>query len=178
MSDTPEPAPEPSPPTSHAEAKPARDRGQLALAAVAAIAVVALGLSVWALLRPSNAEGDYNDAQRAEAKEKACAAADVVRRGVAINTNLAPPGGPEDVTGTLAVAANARVSLYDGGRYLLDRLDPATPADLADAVRSFGNNLMDIGAAATAGAQNSEPEQGARLRDADAANAKIRELCR
>jgi hypothetical protein len=37
---------------------------------------------------------------------------------------------------------------------------------------------MDIGAGATAGQQNSEPEQTARLKDADAANATIIQLCK
>ena len=101
-----------------------------------------------------------------------------MRKGVSLNTNLQPPGGPEDVTGTLAVVANARISLYDGGQYLLARLDPATPPELADAVKKFANLLMDIGAAATSGAQNSEPEQAARLKDADATNATITELCK
>jgi hypothetical protein len=102
----------------------------------------------------------------------------VVRKGVSLNTNLQPPGGPEDVTGTLAVAANARVSLYDGGQYLLARLDPATPPELADAVTKFANLLMDIGAAATSGAQNSQPEQAIRLKEADTANGQITELCK
>jgi hypothetical protein len=37
---------------------------------------------------------------------------------------------------------------------------------------------MDIGAGAIAGAQNSDPAQAARLRDADAANVKIAEACK
>jgi hypothetical protein len=37
---------------------------------------------------------------------------------------------------------------------------------------------MDIGAAAIAGAPNTEPEQAARLRDADAANVKIAQACK
>jgi len=101
-----------------------------------------------------------------------------VRKGVSLNTNLQPPGGPADITGSLAVAANARISLYDGGQYLLARLDPATPKDLADTVTKFANLLMDIGANATAGAQNSQPEQAARLKEADAANTKLKELCK
>ncbi len=162
-----------------------RDRSQIALIVVAAIAVVALALAGWALLRPapvasgSAAEsGNYTDAQRSDSKAKICTAFNTVRTGVTQNTNLAAPGGPEDVTGALAVAANARLSLYDGGQYLLARLDPATPAELADPVRAFGNGLMDIGAAATAGAQNSDPAQAARLKDADAANTTIAGLCR
>ena len=146
------------------------------------VAIAAAGLSGWLLIRLAH-EGtpnspNYAGAQRTEAKQKICAAVAVVRRGVSLNTNLQPAGGPEDITGTLAVAANARLSLYDGGQYLLARLDPATPPDLADAVTKFGNLLMDIGAGATAGQQNSEPEQTARLKDADATNATIMELCK
>ena len=143
------------------------------------VAIAAAALSGWLLIRLGK-EGtpNYSGAQRADAKTKICAATDIVRKGVSLNTNLQPPGGPEDVTGSLAVAANARISLYSGGEYLLARLDPATPPELADAVKKFGNLLMDIGAAATAGQQNSEPEQTARLKDADAANTTITELCK
>ena len=116
--------------------------------------------------------------QRADAKQKICAATNLVRKGVSLNTNLQPPGGPEDVTGTLAVVANARISLYDGGQYLLARLDSATPPELSDAVKKLANLLMDIGAAATSGAQNTEPEQAARLKDVDATNATITEQCK
>lgn len=145
------------------------------------VAVVALVLAAWAAFRSSPEqpqEPSYTAEQQAEAKQKVCAATDLVREGVSRNTNLKPEGGPRDVTGSLAVAANARISLYMGGQYLLSRLDPATPPELADAVREFANSLVDIGAAATAGAQNSEPDQAARLREADAANATISELCK
>lgn len=169
-------------PTGSPHRKQPRDRGQLPLLAVAVLALVALGLASWALLRPtagggSSTEPTYTDAQRADAKGKVCAAFNTVRTGVSQNTNLQAPGGAEDIVGNLAVAANARLSLYDGGQYLLARLDPATPPDLANAVRSFGNTLMDIGASATAGERNTDPEQAARLRDADAANRTIGGLC-
>ena len=68
------------------------------------------------------------------------------------------------------------MSLYDGGQYLLARLEPATPPDLADAVRKFGNQLMDIGARATSGVPNSDPDQAARLKEADSANVTIGNL--
>ena len=48
---------------------------------------------------------------------------------------------------------------------------------MSDAVRGFANGLMDIGAAATAGAQNTDPEQAKRLSDADAASTRIGQLC-
>jgi hypothetical protein len=157
-------------------------RGRILLPITLVIAIVAAALSGWLLYRQvrqgtPNAP-NYTGAQRADAKQKICATIDLVRKGVSLNTNLQPPGGPEDVTGTLAVAANARVSLYDGGQYLLARLDPATPPELADAVKKFANHLMDIGAAATSGARNSEPEQAARLQQADASNGTITELCK
>jgi hypothetical protein len=156
--------------------------GRILLPITLVVALLALALSGYLLYRLAQ-EGtpdspNYSGAQRSDAKTKICSAAEVVRKGVSLNTNLQVPGGPEDITGTLAVAANARVSLYDGGQYLLARLDPATPPDLADAVKKFGNLLMDIGASATAGSQNSEPEQAARLKEADGVNATITQLCK
>ncbi|HEX2286523.1 MAG TPA: hypothetical protein VHI10_17155 [Mycobacterium sp.] len=153
-----------------------RPRSVLSVIALVA-AVIALALSGWAVIR-SMPDDSYTDVERAEAKGRICAAADLVRKGVSLNTNLQPAGGPEDVTGSLAVAANARVALYDGGQYLLSRLDPATPPELADSVRKFANTLTDIGAAATAGVQNTAPDQAARLRDADSVNATIMEMCK
>ncbi|MFN8032781.1 MAG: hypothetical protein U0Q47_05680 [Mycobacterium sp.] len=91
------------------------------------LAIVAIALAAWALLRGSNAAPTYSDAQRADAKAKVCAVFKTVRDGVSINTHLQAPGGDADVVGRLGVAANARISLYDGGQYLLARLDPATP---------------------------------------------------
>jgi hypothetical protein len=156
--------------------------GRILIVLALVLAVAAVGLSGWTLYRLSRTGTSsapiYTGAERADAKQKVCAAADLVRRGVSLNTNLQPAGGPDDVTGTLAVAANARISLSEGGQYLLARLDPATPSELADAVKKFANGLMDIGAAATAGAQNTQPDQAARLRDADAANATIGDLCK
>ena len=156
--------------------------GRILLVVTLVVAVAALVLSGWLLIRLVQ-EGtvispNYSDTQRADAKQKVCAATDLVRKGVSLNTNLQPPGGPEDVTGSLAVAANARIALYDGGQYLLARTDPATPPDLADAVTKFANLLMDIGAGSTSGAPNSEPDQAARLKEADALNGTITELCK
>jgi hypothetical protein len=143
------------------------------------LSIAAVALAGWTLYRVDFAkEQGYDSIQRADAKVKICAAVDVVRKGVSLNTNLAPLGGPGDVTGSQAVAANARVSLYDGGQYLMARLDPATPTDLANKVRDFANNLMDIGANATAGATNDDAEQAKRLKDADADNTAITELCK
>jgi hypothetical protein len=142
------------------------------------LAIAALALAGWTYYRAEYSKTSYDPVQIADAKTQVCTAVDVVRRGVTLNTNLAPAGGPQDVTGSQAVAANARVSLYDGGQYLMERLDPATPEHLAEVVRNFANNLMDIGANATAGVPNDDPAQAARLKDADGANATLTELCK
>ncbi len=142
------------------------------------LALVGVGLGVWALVKPAPTETVFTGTASDDPKGAICDAFNVVRNGVQINTNLQPPGGPEDVTGSMAVAANARVALYDGGQYLLARLQPNTPQDLADAVRKFANNLMDIGARSTTGIPNSEPSQAARLKEADSANAEITNLCK
>jgi hypothetical protein len=165
--------------TPNRHAGDSRGAGVLPIVAVV-LALIAVGLSAWAAFRPAKepAAPTYTAAQQSDAKAAICAAADLVRKGVSLNTNLPVPGGEGDVTGSLAVAANARVSLSDGGQYLLARLDPATPSSLADPVREFANKLVDIGAGAIAGAQNSEPAQAARLKDADAANVKIAEACK
>jgi hypothetical protein len=117
------------------------------------LAVMSLGIAVFALLRGDRAP-DYTDAQRTDARAEICAAF------------------------ATAVAANARVALFDGGQYLLARLDPAAPAELATSVRDFGRQLMDIGAAATAGVPNDDPAQAGRLRAAEAASTAIDGMCR
>lgn len=142
-----------------------------------AVALLALGVSVFALLRTLDHGPDYTDEQRGAAETGICAAFDTVRTAVATNTNVEPPGGSGDIAGALATAANARVALFDGGQYLLARLDPATPADLAGEVRRFANQLMDIGAAATAGVPNTDPVQADRLRDAEAASTAVSDRC-
>src|SRR6478752_1451933 len=154
-------------------------RGFIVSVLALVVALVAVGLAVWALMKEPSKEGQvFTGTSTDDPKGSICEAFNVIRNGVQINTNLQPPGGPDDVTGSMAVAANARVSLYDGGQYLLARLQPDTPTDLADAVRKFANNLMDIGARATSGIPNSEPAQAARLKEADTANATITNLCK
>ena len=167
-----------APQSRHATNSPGR-AGLLAVIAVI-LSAIAVGLSAWAAFGSDRKSPDavYTATQQNDAKKLICAAADVVRRGVSLNTNLQVPGGEGDVTGSLAVAANARVSLSDGGQYLLTRLDPATPTELADSVEKFANTLLDIGAAATSGSPNTDPDQAARLRNADAENAKVSELCK
>lgn len=150
------------------------------------LAVIAVCLAAYAAFKPTEATptdtanaGESTDTAvpPEEAKATICSAVETVRKGVTLNTNLSVPGGPTDVAGNLAVAANARLSLSEGGQYLIARLAPSTPGELHDAVERFANVLMDIGANATAGLPISEPAQAARLRDADAISRSIDPLC-
>lgn len=138
------------------------------------VAVLALGVAALALWRTYDHGPAFTDAQRSDAKSEICSAFDTVRAGVATNTNQTPP---DDIAGALAAAANARVALYDGGQYLIARLDPATPDDLAAQIRRFGDQLMDIGAAATAGVPNTDQLQAQRLSDAESTSKAISGLC-
>jgi hypothetical protein len=167
------------PPGQHSGESPRRG-GALAVIALI-VSLAALGLSAWTAFRPAagpSAGTEYTTAQQTDAKATICGAVDVVRKGVALNTNLPSPGGDGDVTGSLAVAANARLALSDGGQYLMARLDPATTAELTKSVKKFANLLMDVGAAATAGAANTDPDQAARLTAVDAESATLTELCK
>jgi hypothetical protein len=77
-----------------------------------------------------------------------------------------------------AVAVNARLSTAASASYLLDRLDPATPAPLAAEIRSFADNLQDIAINAMTGAPGDDPDQAARLSDGEAASARVADLCK
>ncbi|WP_371750571.1 hypothetical protein [Mycobacteroides sp. LB1] len=151
-----------------------RVAGVVALLALA-VAVAALVLTLW--WGRGSAQEDYTEAQRTNAKAQACANAELVRNAVMQNTNRALPENAGTV-GTLATAANARIALFNGGQYLLARLDPATPPDLANNVREFGNALMDVGAAAIAETPNTDPNQAQRLSKADELSKHIVELCK
>ena len=58
------------------------------------VAVAALALAGWTLYRSEYSKTEYDPVQIADAKVEVCTAVDVVRRGVSLNTNLAPAGGP------------------------------------------------------------------------------------
>lgn len=170
------------------ETKSGSNFGPGVLATVAMlVAIATLGASAWMWRNPTQAASaapteaaapTFSDTEKNDAKTKMCAAFELVRAGVANSSALQSPGGEEDVTGALAVAANARLALYGGGQYLLSRIEPAAPADVTDAVRKFGNTLMDIGAAAMAEVPKSDPGQDARLKEADTQNAAVEELCK
>jgi hypothetical protein len=160
-------------------------RGSIVSVLALVVALAAVGLAVWALVKgpPSTSESAqpasvFTANTTDDPKASVCEAFNLVWKGVQLNTNLQPPGGTADVTGTLAVGANARLSLFAGGQYLLARLQPDTPAELAEPMRKFGNQLMDIGARSIAGVANADPAQATRLKDADQTGGMITNLCK
>lgn len=144
------------------------------------IAVCAIGIALWALLRPpaeptaTSGTPAVSTEQADDAKKRICVAIDTVRKAVSVQTNL--DLGPDPVARE-AVAANARLATLGGGEHLLSRIDPATPADLADAVRAFANTLQDIGMGQLAGVPNADPALAARLHEIQAASTRITEMC-
>lgn len=102
--------------------------------------LVTLGVAIVGWFRPiapkSPTPPTYTTKQIADAKTKVCSTYEQVRKAVVANTSRS---GGEDPTATLAVSANARVALYDGGDYLSKALaqEPATPPELASAIHTL-----------------------------------------
>jgi hypothetical protein len=139
--------------------------------------MVAVALAVWALAsKPSEAPAGAAAATgEGDSKTSVCTTFDTVTKAVAIQTHndLGPDPIPQ-----AAVAGNARLALFGGGQYLLTSLQPDTPGDLADSVRSFANNLQAVGMNALAGVTNADPDQAARLANAEQDRKKIADLCK
>jgi hypothetical protein len=115
--------------------------------AALAIAVLALAIAALAWFRPvHSASPAFTAQQTADAKTNVCTAYAVARQAVVTNTHLVNPRANDQI-GTLAVAANARLALLGGGAYLRDRLDaePATPADLAKALKAMAGTMEQLG---------------------------------
>jgi len=138
------------------------------------VALVAVGIAVWALLSASP-KAPAVAQQDGDPKARICKAFEVVTQAVQIQTHA--DLGPDPVA-QKAVGANGRLAMVGGGAYLLNHLDPQTPSDLADAVRSFANDLQDIGMNALAEVPGSDPAQAARLSDGEAKRNQIADLCK
>ncbi len=152
-------------------------------------ALIAVALAAWALLRPAETTNaspsetvqeaapeaaPVTDQQIADAEARACGAFNIVRGAVSLQTNDDPGSDPAAVR---AAAANARLSLTAGGAYLRTHLDPATPPPLADAIRSFADQIENVGMNQLAGVPNDDPAQAARMSDTGAAMTHLAEIC-
>lgn len=98
-----------------------------------------------------------------------------MRTAVALQTHTEL--GPEPVAVT-AVTAVSRLAMSSGAQYLQTHLDPATPADLAAAIREFAIDLQDISMYGQAGIGGADPAQAGRLKAGEAVSMKIAGLCK
>ncbi|SOJ54457.1 hypothetical protein MSIMFB_01951 [Mycobacterium simulans] len=122
--------------------------------AALALAIIAVVLGIAGLFRPSphhvgasptTPAPAFTDQQVADAKSHVCTAYRRVSHAVAINTTGEPPPASDRIA-TIAIATNARLALHDGADYLADTLtaEPATPANLAEAVRSLSHAYREL----------------------------------
>lgn len=174
----PEPQPDaaaPQPERSGSRPRPSRLASLVAVAAVA-LALAAIGFSAWVWLHPRR-EGinPATDQQVADAKTRACAAFDVVRNAVSLQTHADPGADP---VATQAAEANARLSMLGGALYLQGHLDPATPPSLAASMRKFTDQLQDLAMNALAGMPNDDPTQAGRLHEGDETSQGLVEACK
>ncbi len=115
--------------------------------------LVAVAAAAAAWLRPlpevktpsAPAAPTFTDQQIADAKVNICDAFKIVYKSVSTNTSRTNPV-PGDEIGALATGVYASLSNYTGGDYLMDRLtaEPATPAQLANSIKSLANALKKI----------------------------------
>jgi hypothetical protein len=152
--------------------------------AALAIALVATGFAIVGWFRPtptppgaSSSAPTYTEKQVGDAKRIVCDSYALVRAAVSVSTNKQSSGGDAFAART-AIAANGRLALYGGGGYMLEQLsaEPATPSDLANAVKSLAGTFRKL-----ALVDLSEQPESAQtpLRDSvPVATAKIDELCK
>lgn len=147
------------------------DAGWIAPTALV-VAVLAAVLAAWGLLRsPDDSSGSAGSVDKAQL----CSAFGTVRNAVSLQTNANL--GPDRVA-TQAVAANARLATLGGGQYLLWQVSNAEPGDLADAVRTFADDLTEIGMGQLAGASSEDPAQSERMTNAQDTATRVDELCK
>jgi len=169
---------EPTGATSTVSREPLRVKGQPRWIAPAAllIAVIATALAVWALVDKSpEAPAATAGTGEGDSKTGVCTTFATVANAVSMQThnNL----GAEPVA-EAAVAGNARLALFGGGQYLLNSIQPDTPDELAESVRSFAAKLQAVGMNALAGLGNADPNQAPLLADAEQDRKKIADLCK
>ena len=159
-------------------ARPTEKSSRLAAIALVA-ALAAAGMAGWAVMRPPastshSVEPIVTAEQRDEARTAACTAFSLVKNAVYVQTH-ADPG--TDVSTAQSVAANARLAMLGGGAYLAAHIAAATPADLADAINAFSDDLQGIALSTLAGVADDDQVHAGRLRDAEAVSTRIAELC-
>jgi cytoskeletal protein RodZ len=156
------------------------------LAAVAlVVALAALGATLWVQYRAhwtgflttsatttSATPTGPNPDQVADAKVKACTAFELASKAVNVTNSSSSSAEP------FASTVQARLAMAGANTYLLERIDPATPPPLADAIRRYAANIADLTTSLLAGIGADDPAQAERIKDLDALNGQITDLCK
>jgi hypothetical protein len=146
-----------------------------------ALIALAVGIAAWFRPAPHNDQPPpkpaYTDQQAADAKAKVCAAFGKLERAVDI-ANAAPRGN--DATSQLTESINVRQVFDVGSRYLFRTLaeEPATPADLAAAVRKEASSLQEGVIGYLEGLPNTDPQMQPLVEANTEAASTIRQLCK
>jgi hypothetical protein len=172
----------PSAPSWPPTGAPSPSRRWRTIAWLVAVAVVAgVGLAGW--LRPVQdhksgpAAPTYTDQQIATAKSKVCAAAEKMQHSRDL---VQQQVGSSDHATQLGVAALTEIDLDFSNRYLLATLaeEPATPAELAAAVRKQADAFQQVLINYLDGVYKTDPAMQPALNAADVATDTIRQTCK
>jgi hypothetical protein len=148
-----------------------------------AIALAALAVSLVGWFRPAAHNNQpppkptYTDQQVADAKANVCTAFGKLERAVDV-VNAVPNG--TDANEQLAAATSTRQVFDVFSRYLLAKLaqEPATPPDLATAVRKEASSLQEGVIGYLDGLTNSDPQMRPLVEANTEAAKTIRRLCK
>ena len=151
--------------------------------AALAIAVIALAVGLIGWFRPVAPTNQpppkpaYTAQQTTDAKAKVCAAFAKLERAVTV-VNAVPDGS--NANEQLASATGTRQVFDVFSRYLLATLaeEPATPPDLATAVRKEASSLQDAVIGYLDGFTKSDPEMQPVVEANTEAAVTIRQLCK
>jgi hypothetical protein len=144
------------------------------------VAIIALAVGLIGLFRPAPRSNQtppgptYTAQQTADAKQKVCTAYGKLDRAVGV-LNALPKSSD-----TLVTALNTRQVFDVFSRYLLETLsqEPATPADLAAAVRKEASSLEEAVIDYQDGYSNSDAEMRSAVEANTTAAETIRQLCK
>jgi hypothetical protein len=132
------------------------------------IALLAIGVAIGAWFRPLPKDEPppaptYSSQQVADAKANVCAAYRKVHRAVGLTSGRSS----DDPTTRLVIATSGRQALEVGSSFLLARLteEPATPSDLAVAVRKLANTFQELAIDYLAEVNDSELDPLLRISD-------------
>ncbi len=152
---------------------PAPSGGRWIAVVALLVSLLAAGAAGWALFKPEPKPAAV--AAPENPKAQACEAFYLVSTGVALQTKT--DLGPEPAA-LQAVAANARLAMASGAVYLRDKLPANTPAEVADPMRKFADQLQTLAQYYLAGDKNDSPGQAARLADVEKTTQELIKLCK